>query len=76
VSALTGEGFAALLAALDARIAAGMEQVQYRLPQSAGAKLAWLYEHGEVVAREDGEDLVDIRVRLLPVDRARFERHH
>ena len=76
VSALTGEGFGALLAALDVRIAAGMEQVHYTLPQSAGAKLAWLYEHGEVVAREDGEDLVDISVRLLPVDRARFERHH
>ncbi len=76
VSALTGDGFTALLDALDARIAAGMEQVHYCLPHRDGAKLAWLYEHGEVLSREDGEENVDINVRLLPVDRARFERHH
>lgn len=74
VSALTGEGFATLLAALDARIAAGMEQAEYDLPHGDGAKLAWLYEHGEVVAREDGEDAAHVTVRLLPADRARFER--
>ncbi len=74
VSALTGEGFAALLAALDARIAAGMVVTDYAIPHADGAKLAWLYEHGEVTARHDGETATDITVRLLPADRARFER--
>jgi GTP-binding protein HflX len=73
VSALTGEGFAALLAALDARIAAGMEMAEYVIPHSDGARLAWLYEHGEVTSREDGETGTDVKVRLLPADRARFE---
>jgi len=73
VSALTGEGFPALLAALDARIAAGMELAEYVIPHSDGARLAWLYEHGEVTSREDGETGTDVKVRLLPADRARFE---
>jgi GTP-binding protein HflX len=74
VSALTGEGFAELRAALDARIVSGMAQARYVIPHGDGARLAWLYAHGEVVAREDGEDAVDVVVRLLPADRARFER--
>jgi GTP-binding protein HflX len=74
VSALTGEGFDALLTALDARIAAGMEQARYLIPHEDGARLAWLYAHGEVVSREDGDDGAAVEVRLLPADRARFER--
>ncbi len=74
VSALTGEGFGELLAALDARIAAGMEQARYVIANQDGARLAWLYAHGEVVSREDGEDGVSVVVRLLSADRARFER--
>jgi len=74
VSALTGDGLPALLAAIDLRISAGMEQVEYLLPPSDGARLAWLYQHGEVLDRKDAEDGVRIRVRMLPADRARFER--
>jgi GTP-binding protein HflX len=74
VSALNGEGFPALLVALDARIAAGMEVTEYAIPHGDGARLAWLYEHGEVTARHDGETVTDVTVRLLPADRARFER--
>jgi GTP-binding protein HflX len=76
VSALTGEGFPALLAALDARIAAGMEVAEYLIPHGDGARLAWLYEHGEVTARQEGETATGVTVRLLPADRARFERPH
>ncbi len=74
VSAVTGEGLDALAEALDARIAAGMELAEYDIPHGDGARLAWLYEHGEVVARQDGEDAAHVAVRLLPADRARFER--
>ena len=74
VSAITGEGLPQLKAAIDGRIAAGMELTSYAIPQADGARLAWLYEHGEVVGRHDGEDAVEVRVRLLPADRARFER--
>jgi GTP-binding protein HflX len=73
VSALTGDGLEALRDALDARLAAGLQRVDYRIAPSDGASLAWLYEHGEVLAREDAEEAIRITVRLSPADRARFE---
>ena len=74
VSAITGSGLADLQAAIDRRIAAGMAEVEYALPPADGARIAWLYQHGEVIGRADGEGAVRLRVRLLPADRARFER--
>ncbi|HTW72429.1 MAG TPA: GTPase HflX [Acetobacteraceae bacterium] len=73
VSAMTGEGLDALRAAIDARIAAGMELADYAIAPQDGARLAWLYQHGEVIDRADGEAAVRVKVRLLPADRARFE---
>ncbi len=74
VSAVTGEGIPDLLAAIDVRIGAGMEVADYDLPPEDGARLAWLYQHGEVIDRQDGDAAIRVRVRLLPADRARFER--
>ncbi len=73
VSAITGAGLAALRAAVDARLAAGMQVAEYRIDPADGARLAWLYQHGEVFAREDDETGIQVSVRLLPADRARFE---
>jgi len=74
VSAMTGEGLDALAAAIDGRIAAGMETADYQIASGDGARLAWLYQHGEVVERQDDDAAVHVTVRLLPADRARFER--
>jgi GTP-binding protein HflX len=74
VSAVTGEGLAALRGAIDARISEGMEIADYAIRHDDGARLAWLYQHGEVLSRDDAPDGVRVRVRLLPADRARFER--
>jgi GTP-binding protein HflX len=74
VSAVAGEGLPALKAAIDARIAAAMEVADYDLPPEDGARLAWLYRHGEVMDRRDADAAVHVTVRLLPADRARFER--
>jgi GTP-binding protein HflX len=74
VSAITGEGLPALEALIDARIAEGMDVAEYDIPQGDGARLAWLYDHGEVIGRQDGDEAVHVTVRLLPADRARFER--
>jgi GTP-binding protein HflX len=76
VSAITGEGLNALKAAIDKRIAEGMELADYDIPPQDGASLAWLYEHGEVVDRHDEDVAVHVTVRLLPADRARFEQRH
>ena len=74
VSSITGDGLPALTRAMDDRLAAGMELADYTLPASDGARLAWLYEHGEVVTRRDDDDSVHMQVRMLAADRARFER--
>jgi GTPase len=74
VSAITGEGLETLKAAIDQRIAQGMEVADYDIPPQDGARMAWLYQHGEVVERFDDEAAVHMKVRLLPADRARFER--
>lgn len=74
VSAITGDGLAELSRAIDDRISAGMEIADYVLPASDGARMAWLYEHGEVIERRDDEDGAHMQVRMLPADRARFER--
>ena len=73
VSAITGEGLKVLADAIDARIAAGMVLADYAIPTSDGARLAWLYQHGEVIGRVDGDAEVRVKVRLMPADRARFE---
>ena len=73
ISAVTGEGLPVLLGAIDLRIAAGMEQADYAIPPQDGARIAWLYQHGEVLERADADDSIRLRVRLLPADRARFE---
>ncbi len=73
VSAISGEGLARLAAAIDARIAASMEVSQYDLSPSDGAALAWLYQHGEVIGREDDGEKIRMKVRLRPEDRMRFE---
>jgi GTP-binding protein HflX len=74
VSAITGEGLEALKAAIDLRIAEGMEVADYDIPPQDGARMAWLYQHGEVVERYDDDAAIHMKVRLLPADRARFER--
>jgi GTP-binding protein HflX len=74
VSALTGEGLPALLSAIDRRLDAQLVTLTCDVSVSDGAKLAWLYRHGEVVHRQDGEESVHLQVRMTEADRARFER--
>ena len=73
-SAITGDGLATLKAAIDRRISEGMETADYDIRPDDGASLAWLYQHGEVVDRQDDETAVHVKVRLHPADRTRFER--
>jgi GTP-binding protein HflX len=73
ISALKGDGLEALRAAIDDRLASAKEVASFQLVPSDGAKLAWLYRHGEVLTREDEEEAIRLTVRMLPADRARFE---
>ena len=73
ISALNGDGLDALRAAIDERLASAKEVASFALVPSDGAKLAWLYRHGEVLTRADDEEAIHVTVRMLPADRARFE---
>ena len=72
VSALTGEGLETLRVLLDQRVAAGYVTEDFTLSPGDGAGLAWLYEHGEVIGRDDADDAIRVSVRLSPTDLARF----
>ena len=73
VSALTGAGLADLRTAIDARLADGLNLVQYQIPAEDGARLAYLYRHGEITQRHDHDDRIDVTVRISAENRARFE---
>src|SRR3546814_19414299 len=74
VSALTGEGETELLATIDRHIARAEEVVHFTVDAGNGAAIAWLYEHGNVLDRQDDGEIARIAVGLAPADRARFER--
>ena len=65
VSALSGEGISALLAEIEARLAASRTMLDLTLDAADGAGISWLYRHTEVMARElrdDGRLAMSVRV--------------
>ncbi len=68
VSAVNGEGCAELLAYLATRVDSG-PAADIHLPLGEGQALAWLYRHGRVMSREDGED-GHVRLSVKLDDRA------
>jgi len=74
VSAATGEGLEALLAAVDAAVSADRITRHINLDASDGATLAWLYRRAEVLERTDEDMRVRLTVRLDPPDEERLRR--
>jgi GTPase len=74
LSAKTGQEVNKLLVALDAHLTASMQVVDVRLPQNEGATLAWLYDHGQILEREDQPEMILLKVRLDAADAARLAR--
>ena len=66
VSARTGEGFDALAAAVEARLAAGRAVIELVLDAADGAGVSWLHRHTEVIEvgrRGDGRIAMTVRRR-------------
>ncbi|HVI87799.1 MAG TPA: GTPase HflX [Dongiaceae bacterium] len=76
ISAVEGVGCDRLLARIEQLLAHNRLIRTYRLPHEQGAAMSWLYQHGEVLVREDGEEGSDLTVRLAPVDIERFTRQY
>jgi GTPase len=77
VSALSGEGFDQLAAAIEARIATRRTVIDLTLDASDGAGISWLHRHTEVMAkalREDGRFAMTVRVdpTKVAIVRARY----
>jgi len=73
LSALTGEGMGALLAAVEGKLAAGRALVSLALDPADGAGLGWLHRQGEVLGRdlENGRLKVTVRVDAGKVEMIR-----
>jgi GTP-binding protein HflX len=76
ISAITGEGCDQLIAAIEARLGDRLLTLTYRLGHEQGAAAAWLYQHGEVVARKDEDAYSALTVRLTPEEVERFEQRY
>ncbi len=74
ISALSGEGCADLLSCIETTLSREHEIMEVSLDPGNGAAMAWLYEHGEVLERFDGEAGIVLRVRLSATNRARWDR--
>jgi GTPase len=74
VSALTGEGMDRLLAAIEERLARGRSSIELTLDSADGPGLHWLYEHAEVMSRDDRDDGVHLSVRVAPDQLDRVKR--
>jgi GTP-binding protein HflX len=74
ISALTGEGLAELLQAMDRRLTVDpIERVRLRFTQRQGRELSWLYEYGRVLRREDKDGRVEIEAEVPQSLRGRLQ---
>jgi GTPase len=72
VSALTGEGIARLLDAIENRLAQGRSILEIELGGADGRGLHWLYENTEVMGRQSSDDgRIQLKVRVTPDKLAR-----
>lgn len=75
ISAVTGEGVEALRQLISETLQRSARVADYTLAANDGAKIAWLHEHGEVIARtHDDTGQIRVQVRLSEEAKARFER--
>ena len=73
LSAVTGEGCQRLTAVIDDRITSGFNVFDVSLPLDDGASLAWLYDHVEIVDRQEDTDAIQLKVRMDDANWARFQ---
>jgi len=74
ISAVTGEGTDALLDLVSRRVWNGRQVVDLKIPVTDGRAISFLYDHGEVLEREDGETEVTLKVGIENKDLERFKK--
>ena len=72
ISALSGEGVAALIETVASRLTEGHRRYHVELATGDGAGAAWLHAHGEVLDTTTEGDRAGYDVRMAPRDYERF----
>ncbi len=73
VSALTGEGMAALLAGFETAVTRDNITLTLKLDAADGGALAFAYRHAQVLERRDRGGKIRLSLRIHPDDLGRFE---
>lgn len=73
ISALTGQGIDALLKTLSDFLYAHARLHKLEVSMSDGRRLAWLYQHGDVLSQMEEGDKIILDVRLSPTAFGRYE---
>jgi GTP-binding protein HflX len=74
VSALTGQGVADLLGAIDGRLGAGDEVLTLEIPAHEGRLISWVHANAEVEAQETADSgTTRLRFRIDPAVRGKLE---
>lgn len=73
VSAVTGEGIAELLTAIDERLGVDDTYLTLVIPAREGSLLSWLHDNGEIIEREIGDNGdTTLRLRIAAEKRGRL----
>jgi len=72
ISALTGEGMDELLKLLKEWLCQDMHELHLSLDISDGKSLAFCYQHGAVLRKDIEEHVMNVVVRMNPLEAARF----
>ena len=73
-SAVTGEGCDILLAEIEARLFPRRMIFTLRMDHGEGRAVSWLYSHGDVQDRADGEKGVDLTVEMTEKEFFQFQK--
>ena len=73
VSALTGDGIPALLAAFETAVTRDNITLNLKLDAADGSALAFAYRHSQVLERRDRGGKISLSLRIHPDDLGRFE---
>jgi GTP-binding protein HflX len=72
ISALQGDGIPELLEKIDRFLARKEKTYIFNVDLSDGKRIAWLYEHGEVLERKDNETQAHMKVKLSEENESKF----
>ena len=75
ISSLTGEGIDELLCCVESLLNKNFTEMKLKIPVTEGAVIASLYRKGQVLSRQDTEDIVLMHVLLMPKDLSVYQKY-